>query len=991
MGRGAAPVATEREKNTALVNVGKISDDRVMLLKDMLDLHDNMESFCNNSAKNSEISQEKLDNLWTKYIDFITKARIEDKENITNAAGKKEIQQIYKSSLEELDSLEKSEPVKNLKQDKTKYGKIVIANKRINDLIDDTKGSIAAAKGFEDDYDERVKKYKETGEGYPDVAIFREIEANVKTINSNIKLLDSKTTKASSKSFVASDDVKKKYKDNKDEYVKKAEHFAKLREEKKDTIAEMELYKKGNQEILTRGSVFSESMHSAKLAEKKFKDNRLKVGDKEVLTKSNKHQYLVRKQAISQAESQKSVVDEINKKMAAGEIKVSDSIREKWDSNISKLNSMLDDKTMHNDYITMRKNRNEILKSQEKKEKGKGEKAKEDNNDIKILVDSLSDSLHAKLENYNNRRRKIRLEAEAEKGEGTVSEIIKLGKDFKSMKHLLKNPTDADKAKYAEREKEYEEFKILHKQKKASYESIKKYIGDSTDRKMIMRLIRRVKLIESSGGATPDSEYTGNASKMSAFLEKVESLPEKGAKKTLKAAGMTSERKQDVTIQAATEVTNETLEDTSSTLDFIEDMADAKKKKAKAKDTEEKKGILDVDTSSAEGRYSLAMNILGVAKSGYSMFKQVLSAMKDFKGGVDKREATKEILDLAEGALDMFDSISSFFNLDIPVLGTIKSSISIILKIIDFVRSSTSRYDVSKRKKEMREKMKTDGYGLDNDTIKENAKKSGYDTRGTGVVTSKVKHLMGKGPSTAARIHEIRKSEEDKYLQKKGMTDEVAKGGEEAKRDSVTGSMHSRMHELRASVGGNVSDLKGDAKEEYERLEKIASTHEYDILTEASVRMRNKSRDDIKGIISEGWSIVSGFLKMTPAAVGAVATDIAMKIGDVLYTGTSKVNTLVRDVTGNMYSTKGKEFRRSKMAANMYDRMVVASEILNSKGDFDIENHADWELEEAEQHIETLHFDLVNGLDAYISHIIDCNSRDEVIEQISKAFSVEGN
>lgn len=963
-------------------------------------------------SKNA-VSVQELSDVWEFYIAGRDRIIQEDQEMLSTGNLSKEEQNDIKSDLDAVKQYNQHTSLKKFKEDMHLVEVIEKSNARIKGLVDETDEEKDTGNVLVEDYLNMAAKYQEEGKIYPEPEMLERAKEHGKKVQKNQELLEHKVTSKKSKSNDASDDIKKLYVDKKDEYIKMADILVKAVDNHKPILDEMLLLKMGNEEFDREYSKIKAIYDEGKEAdteynkktvtfdsEKKKENGETEVEEKELLTQRKQEQYDTIRKTARSLRGEKEEIHTFSKKIKDGTIKLSADKMQLWtqlraDVHTFKRKTAKDAKTR---YKTLTEN-SKMLNRSENVPK------------IKSVCVSLRTNLKTKLDEYLPGKKKIFWEHQAEKGTGIVADIESMYEEYENLVPIISTNMGAEEAKNAtEMMASYEKFQQAREISKGTYQRVKPYLGGKSSRNMIVRLVRRAKMIENSkGGELFGSEYDGAASKMLGGLEKVEEMPKDLAKKGLSAMGMKDEQIQDYTVELGGMAGSEMLKTPGEALEFDDSLVKAKGLK------EDDGGVFSHDLSKSDGRYGFALNIMSTASAAFDLLKGILAAAKEWKGGVDGREVGKRVLDLSNQAVALFDSISGFFNLDIPILSTIKSGLTIVLKVMDLVRSSGSQSAISEKKKELREKVSQGkGYRLKSSKTKDAAKKSGYDTRGA-------KLFFGNGGkvSTAARMYAQENIQEDAYRHKygsayeqlavgEGETDKEKRASRKAEkkrreqevaedktlnRDAVTGSMHSRMHQLRALHGGNVEEMSKKERREYDALDRISTMHEYDILTEAKVRMENKKKDDWKTILEEGWSIVSSFLKITPspAAVGAVIADIVIALGNKTREFVAKDVSAYRDATGNMYSERNKKERRSKMAANFYDRMIVASGIVDESGQIDIENHDGWEIDEAAGHMDALYFDLAKGLDAYISHIIECKTKDEMIEQMSSAFSVAGN
>lgn len=928
-----------------------------------------------------------MKNTWQEYVEFVQEIK-QEIDAKRKAANGREDKRLLDQSEKDVKLIGETVVAKQFKAAPEKVESIRKSNTRVSGLIDDAIGDKDTGVALAQEYDDKAAVYKTEGEKYPDPLLLTKADESFDEMEDKMKLIDHKISSRFSKSNDVSEDIAKSYTDSqgKKDIMKKAKKdYEEKKKARKDGAGELLEYKKGNEEFKEKAEGLFSKLDEGMGIISDFGEDQVEVNGKSLLTSKKQRQYDQYSANLDQVMKNRTEVTKLHQKIASGKMKVSSQVLDKYSRQKTEEkvgNYMKDAAGMGKKYSSMKQNMDDFNKN------GKKE-------DVTRFFEQLYGRLTTNIATYKSERHKIGLEKDATDGKGLVMDVeddydalmTVMGKVFAVAGQSSRTaPAEASEGLVSKAYKiaaEYDSFKKVRDVNQLTYKKIKKYVGKRPDRKMIMRLIRKVKLLEEAGGSPVGSSYEGKVNSFLKWIDSVEEAPGKKVGKIANKMGIHEEGDREIASDITSFTAEGMLEQPNEAFDL------AKENLTRVH------GIKEENINTPEGveKYGQALSIVGIVTSGYSAFKDLLSAFRDISGGTDAREKLKIVMNLADDTAEILDNVGSL--LDNDIIGTIKSAIVIVHRIIDFIRSTMSRVSVSKRKDALRETMKQHAteYEMETEDTKARAKKSGYDKRGWGVITS---HFRSE-PTTSAKAYISRAKGERDY--RKFKKDQAAAGrtdvtGEMEDGEAVTASMHSRMHALRAAHGGEEGEkLEGDDKKEYALLKRIEVTHGYDILKEAEVRMKNKQHDDVYDIITEGWSIASTFIKATasPAAIAAFVADVMVKVLEFGKSVGSMYNKAIRDASGSMYSTQNKQKRRSKMAEDIYDRMVVASGSLNAAGEFDLNEHEDWEVKEAAEHIESVDFILSKGLDAYVSHIIAATSKDDMIEQMSSAFSVEGN
>lgn len=893
-------------------------------------------------------------------------------------------------------------------------GKISESNTRVNGLIEELENAETEANGTNEVYQRQTDAYIMDAKMFPNRDRLDDIDGSVKTMDKNMKLINHKLTDRTSKSNAVSLDIKNGFDLGKHQNERKK--IVDAQKFNKKVAGKMDDYKKGNEKF---DSVMGSSGASLDRAEEeyhKFNKKGAQINHKSFLTARKQDEYTKMHSEFDASQKNKSKIDAFMEEVNQGKYVISKSKRDEYRNytkNSKKMKKRLEGRVEKRyQYLTENKD------------------ALSEKKNAPQVVDAwrgIRDNINTNMEKYKNESRKIYYEQQLdEQGGGLLKDIEN---DYETYKELtpiaLANVRHKELAAKGSQEfmAKYEAFFSKRTKAQEGYQRLKPYLGTKPKRKMIMKLLRRIKMIEATGSAPKNR---GFLDKVLRGIDTVEGIPEKltDAAKESATKGMKGFDKR--AIEAETDIEADMLQSAPTGIfdmasDAIEDAASfdevssgiSKFKKTGESDQKSmgetfksyvKKQDAD-DSTKGEffDGYDKVMQWVGTIKQGYDLLKQVLVGIKDFKNGVDAREAGKNLMEIAEQCLGMFESITGFFDTAAPIFGLIKSTLTIVLKVIDWVRSQSSRNSAMDRMQKLKGTMKTrkdraagssdekekasaSMYDLEDEDVNQRALTTGFDTRGWGVVFRSRKHA-----SEGARVYQLNQDEQAKLALKRQQSGEAVEGEH---KNAITGTMYERMHELRKKKHTE-EGLSDAEKEELKSLKQVSTTSEYLLLNEASVRMKNKRNDDIYDITTEGWSIISDFLKLTSnpyAAAVAFGGDIAAKVVDLTKSAGSYINGKVRDVSDNFYSSDKKKQRREEMAETMYTRLgVVAKEYLADNGEIDLAQMEDWQAREAGKHIESVDFNLTTAMDAYISHLVECTTKDEIIEQMGEAFSVEGN
>lgn len=429
------------------------------------------------------------------------------------------------------------------------------------------------------------------------------------------------------------------------------------------------------------------------------------------------------------------------------------------------------------------------------------------------------------------------------------------------------------------------------------------------------------------------------------------------------------------------------------------------------------------------------MKIISVIKSGYGTFKELIALINEWHSGSDKREFGKRFLSLCASLNETFGGVLGFFEEKIPIIGTIQKALSIVTNAIDWYRSSKSKSSMDDKKERLKKRIEeknkqyqeefnsdpkhaiaTDVYNINSDENIASAKTYGFYRRQKTAsrAYAKTDELAGRMLAIKAREAQQNASQTSAASGQNAAQASAASGQNaaqapaaqtrtqdhlllnEAGTQSIATQRHDLLLEKQRLKQANEYTGKNKArlKEKSRTLKALQDMNELSIASEAKKRMRNKIHGDIESIIKDGLSIIGDFAEYFGAGPGAIV-QLAISLGNAVeglaHSTISKVRQTWRDNHNSFYSTENKKKRRNQMAETMYDRLHVLSKQLNNDGTISTDSMSDALYLETGEHFENLEEDLVLGLDAYITHILNAGSKEDMIESMGSAFSVDGN
>lgn len=188
-----------------------------------------------------------------------------------------------------------------------------------------------------------------------------------------------------------------------------------------------------------------------------------------------------------------------------------------------------------------------------------------------------------------------------------------------------------------------------------------------------------------------------------------------------------------------------------------------------------------------------------------------------------------------------------------------------------------------------------------------------------------------------------------------------------------------------------VSSKKGEGKKEYYQAKAAAAVAEHDELKEAIHRNKNLRRDSIIDLSLEAASLAGNIAGFFPG------------IGDIISGSLSITTTMVKE--GKKWGGKAlqriknhfgigrtdesKKENRRRMAEDLLANLNIISSKMASDDKFDIASIKDEEIKIVERSYDTADH-VLGGVGAYMPKMIGAKNKEELIERMRDAFSVEG-
>lgn len=667
----------------------------------------------------------------------------------------------------------------------------------------------------------------------------------------------------------------------------------------------------------------------------------------------------------------------------------------------------------------------------------------------------VSNKMMNLLSQYNSSGQKWKLEEQQDVVGTTLHSIFLQKKiyadtltDLKTTIRTIKVPAAAStvatsnmNAKHDAVERENAVFEKRHAKAARAYEGMRKFNRPGSKAPLLTRLIRRIREINSAsqaGAEAVGSAYSGAAKTVLGGMEKVENIGETVGNGVNTVIGA-------LTAPSHDESGNLDLDQTQENGGLVHDLAGGLAdtygdvSDALTDDSVMEHLGLDLDLPGLGDGAQMGLNIISTAKSGFSTFKEVMSLLKMTKGGGDRREYTKQIMSLVDAANSTFESIAGFFE-EIPgvgdILGAISNAITILHRTVDLVRSAISSHSIAKKLDMLKNRVNIknsqyqqegdpatkDVYNMDSPANREKAGRYGFKTLLRPNQQLAAKAYAMKDTLAGMVMHFDNAGEEQVRSQQEAFDRERYSGqGRALKKEDVLKTysandfgntqIATRRHalllerkrlqeEASAHASANVTPVQKQQQEERQKsikqksrvLKALQDFNEISITAEADNRMHKKKVSDVDDIVTSGLDIAATFSAVSgPGVIASLAIKLSTAAYKLTKSGASAIRSFYRNQTGSFHSDANKKNRRSQMAETMYDRLAVLSGMLDASGMINTENMSDAEYVEAGDNFQNLNEDLISNLDAYISHIIDCDSREEMIASMTEAFGVAGN
>ncbi len=446
----------------------------------------------------------------------------------------------------------------------------------------------------------------------------------------------------------------------------------------------------------------------------------------------------------------------------------------------------------------------------------------------------------------------------------------------------------------------------------------------------MMQLIRRVKAMES--GAAPDTSGV----------------------KTTKTAGLMDWLSEDVqegvnSLMDTKETVEESVEGGDQMKSFIEGIQTGSVK-------EEDGGLKEKITDGIETVKNIAETV-----------RDVVDAIRNFSK-MSKENKEEMLADLISNsiktALDASKYIVDLIK-DVPILGGI---IGLIKNAITFFQKGFEIYHAEKRKKAMKEAR----HRLKEKMLKRREKYAGdEDLKDMGLYTQVERGADGGAHMTAAQKKQDKK---DYGRERRGM-------------DGQAGGQN------RDIMRRNAARRKEDpaAKKAYYGAKARESQAQYDEMKEASYRSKNIVREAILDIIQEGVSVVENIASFVPGVgtvvkAGAKAVNTGTGLGRK---GAAWIHSSWKEFRNNPRSETNKAKFRAKYAENVYSSLADVSQFVNTDGGITID---DTKLDEVKRVEDSYNFaeTLLGGVGADMPALINSESKDELLDNMSAMFAREG-
>lgn len=531
----------------------------------------------------------------------------------------------------------------------------------------------------------------------------------------------------------------------------------------------------------------------------------------------------------------------------------------------------------------------------------------------------------------------------------------------------------------------------------------------------VMQIIRRVKRLENAGGALSDQEQPLDHGTRDAVLDHM-SL-EGGL-----TAAVSKVLKKDEEVPGTVIEHGMELQDaaTSGVADFGGE-ADAFK---------DGKSLLDTPKGLKETK--CALSVVSAVSGAIQCVRSIINFFRGMKGksSSQKWEEGMNLVDELTGAvndiIDAGDGIAEFFNADFlpdnPIMSTARAVVKIAADLGGFYRAVHASGVMEKKEESLWSQMSDE---VKSRKIEELGHEKEYRRR-TRVLAKRKREEERRGKSytdqkllqdrlyRTALIEELEKkktaghtgtkdqirAEAEREAAERINAEEERIGGMDYRKsarasDALNQDIISRRYEeeqkKREAKAANDTQGYEKAKARIKDFKALERHGEFQIAAEARSRQYNVENTQMEDIIKEGIKVAASWLKTSAMPATAIA-GIAMEIGVAVYNATrkaiAKVVQVHRDKVGAFYSTANKQYRRSKMAELMYDRMRVAAGHLNDSGRRK-ENLTDWQMKALGDNLSNLKTDFL-GVGMKTGTLLRAVSREEMIQSMAEAFGTQG-
>lgn len=451
-------------------------------------------------------------------------------------------------------------------------------------------------------------------------------------------------------------------------------------------------------------------------------------------------------------------------------------------------------------------------------------------------------------------------------------------------------------------------------------------VNEKKDSPMMM-LIRRIKAMES--GAKPDSSGV-KTTKTAEFMD------------------LFSEQEQEAidTLGGVKEEYEEVKEGGENVKDFIEGV---------------KNGVVNDKEDTLKDKIGSAVEIVkGIADT----VRNSVDMIRNFSKMSDDNKAEGLVSLITSGmktALEAGKFITELLK-EVPILGGI---IGIIKNVITFFHKGFEIYKSKKREKELR------------------------------VARRSLREKMLKRQKKYASDKDLKDMNlYSQVEQRKDGTVRMTKAGKSERRetrglDGTAGGSNRQIMQIFS--GARKGDENPAAKKAYYKAKASETQAQYDEMKEAAYRNKNITREAVLDIVQEGIDLVGNIASFVPGVgtvvkAGASMTNSGTSMGRK---AVSKASRGYKNHTGSLRSDERKAQFRAKYAENIYASLADVARFVNAEGSIEIgDSGADQvkRVEDAYQFAKTL----LNGVGADMPALINSESKEELLQNMSSMFAREG-